>query len=82
MKESELPTWPEIERHALGELDEARNHVAEAGNWLRSDWQPPGSPLTSAQGRRRGEVMRIAAQMEGLIDQAVDLLLQEAGDGR
>ena len=79
--DSNLPTWDEIERHALGHLDAARNEASEVQSWLKSDWRPLGSPLTDAQAEARSEVTRIAAQVKRLIDQAKDLLQREDGDG-
>lgn len=76
----DLPTWAEIEVRALGELDLARNHMSEVRDWLRSDWQPLGSPLTDTQAAARTEVLRIAGQVKGLIDQAKNLLQREADD--
>jgi len=72
--ESELPTWGEIEDHALRHLDAARNEMSEVRDWLNSDWRPAGSPLTAAQAGARREVLRIAAEVKMLIDQAKDVL--------
>lgn len=72
--DSELPTWDEIEGHALRHLDAARNEMSEVRDWLRSDWRPLGSPLTAAQAGARSEVLRIAGEVKQLIDQAKDVL--------
>lgn len=72
--EAELPTWPEIEQHALDHLHAARNEMSEVRDWLRSDWKPLGSPLSDTEARARSEVLRIADQVKGLIDQAKGLL--------
>jgi hypothetical protein len=72
--ESELPTWGEIESHALRHLDAARNEMSEVRDWLRSDWRPIGSPLPAADATARGEVLRIVAEVKNLIDQAKGML--------
>lgn len=79
-RENELPTWSEIESHALTHLDAARNEMSEVRDWLRSDWRPLGSPLTEAAARRRTEVLRIAAQVKNMIDQAKGVLYGEETD--
>jgi hypothetical protein len=79
--DSELPTWTEIERHALDHLDEARRALSGVRDWLISDWRPLGSPLSDSAAEARSEVLRIVGQMKGLIDQAKELLQREDGDG-
>lgn len=74
MSDRELPTWDEIEAHALRHLDAARNGMSEVRDWLNSDWRPLGSPLTGAQAGARGEVLRIVGEVKSLIDQAKDAL--------
>jgi hypothetical protein len=37
MDDSQLPTWAEIEGHALRHLDAARNEMSEVRDWLNSD---------------------------------------------
>lgn len=76
----ELPTWPEIENHALTHLDAARNEMSEVRDWLRSDWRPLGSPLTDAQADARDGVLRITGEVKDLIDQAKGMLQREAPD--
>jgi len=66
----ELPTWREIEGHALRHLDAARNEMSEVRDWLNSDWRPLGSPLTTAQAGARSKVLRIVGEVKNLIDQA------------
>jgi cell division protein FtsL len=72
--DSELPTWAEIEGHALRHLHSARNEMSEVRDWLNSDWRPLGSPLTSSAADARSEVLRIAGQAKDLIDQAKGLI--------
>jgi len=69
-----LPTWGEIEAHALRHLDAARNEMSEVRDWLNSDWKPLGSPLSNSQADARAEVLRIIGQVKDLIDQAKGLL--------
>jgi len=80
--DSNLPTWEEIERHALRHLDAARGEMSEVRDWLQSDWRPVGTPLTSAAASARSEVLRIVGEVKDLIDQAKGAIYgQEAGDG-
>jgi hypothetical protein len=72
--ESQLPTWGEIENHALRHLDAARSEMSEVRDWLRSDWRPLGSPLTDSAADARSEVLRIAGEVKNLIDQAKGIL--------
>lgn len=72
--DSELPTWGEIENHALSHLHSARNEMSEAQLWLRSDWRPAGSPLTDAAAEARSEVLRITGEVKRLIDQAKGII--------
>jgi hypothetical protein len=74
MNDDELPTWGEIENHALRHLDAARNEMSEVRDWLRSDWRSLGSPLTRPEADARSEVLRIAGEVKNLIDQAKDML--------
>jgi hypothetical protein len=72
--DSELPTWDEIERHALRHLDAARSEMSEVRDWLRSDWRPLGSPLTDSAAEARREVLRIVGEVKNLIDKAKGML--------
>jgi hypothetical protein len=74
VNEAELPTWREIEGHALRHLDAARTEMSEVRDWLNSDWRPLGSPLTDAEATARSEVLRIGGEVKRLIDQAKDIL--------
>jgi hypothetical protein len=66
--DSELPTWAEIEAHALRHLGAARNEMSEVRGWLNSD----GCPSSAADARR--EVLRITGEVKNLIDQAKGIL--------
>jgi hypothetical protein len=78
---SELPTWAEIEGHALRHLSAARNEMADVRDWLNSDWRPLGSPLTDSQADARGEVMRIVGEVKWLIDKAKGVIQGDGDDG-
>jgi hypothetical protein len=73
-----LPTWPEIEAHALRHLDAARNEMSEVRDWLRSDWRPAGTPLTPVAADARREVLRMVGEVKDAVDRAKGIL-QEAG---
>jgi hypothetical protein len=79
--EKELPTWREIEAHALRHLDAARTEMSEVRDWLNSDWRPLGSPLSGADASARREVLRIVGEVKGLVDQAKDVL-ETRGESR
>lgn len=64
------PTYDEIERRTCEHLDAARNEMSEARDWLRSDWQPLGSPRPAGAAEAYDEVTAIIGQVKGLIDQA------------
>lgn len=80
MADSSLPTWAEIEAHALRHLHAARNEMSEVRDWLNSDWRPAGSPLTPAAADARAEVLRAVGEVKDIIDRAKGIL-QEAGRG-
>lgn len=42
------------------ELDRAYRALSDSSDWLRSDWRPVGSSLTTEQAKRR---MRMQAQI-------------------
>jgi hypothetical protein len=65
-----LPTREEIFAKALAELDTAYRALGDAQDWLRSDWQPVGSSLTSAQGEARGAIRDAIAAAKTAINQA------------
>lgn len=69
MQAYELPTYDEIEKHALEHLDRARNELSEARDWLRSDWHPVGSPRPADAGDADG-VIGFIGGAKRLIDQA------------
>lgn len=62
-----LPSWDEIARNAAAELTRARNALAEARDWLNSDWKP-GTELTDDQAAARSAVLRWIGETKGEID--------------
>jgi hypothetical protein len=65
-----LPTVPELLGRTLDELDNARNALAEAAAWMRSDWEPVGSPLTGDQAAARSAVFDEVEASKAAIDRA------------
>ncbi len=53
-----LPTQTEMFAAALWAIDDARNELSRARDWLNSDWAPLGSSLPNAAGKSRMEVRR------------------------
>ncbi len=51
--EANLPTRDEMLDNAARQIDLARQALEDAAAWLRSDWQPLGTPLTGMQAARR-----------------------------
>jgi hypothetical protein len=74
MEDHGLPTYTEIEEHALKHLDRARTEMSGVRDWLRSDWRPLGSPRPAGGAESRDEVMRIVGEVKILIDQAKNAL--------
>lgn len=68
--EQKLPTWPEIERNALADLDKARTALSDARDWLHSDWRPPNLPLTSRQAAAKNHALQMIAEAKIAIDDA------------
>jgi hypothetical protein len=54
--ENELPTVVEMFVRADTLMDTAHRALADAADWLRSDWQPLGASLTDAQAARRSKM--------------------------
>lgn len=78
MQETKLPTYEEIEQHALKHLDQARNEMSEVRDWLRSDWRPLGSPRPEGGAEARDEVMEVIGEVKELIDKAKRALRRES----
>lgn len=55
---SGLPTRAQILRNALRDLERANLALSDARDWLNSDWQPIGSPLTDEQAEARTTTRR------------------------
>ena len=67
---STLPTSGQMLTSARAALDRARNEAEEALAWLRSDWQPLGSPLTAEQAVQRDRMRAAAARIKDIVDEA------------
>ena len=74
MGDGSLPTWAEIEAHAIRHLHAARNEMSEVRDWLNSDWRPAGSTLTPAAADARREVLQIVGEVKEAIDRAKGIL--------
>ena len=74
MQQRELPTWSEMGKSALGELDTARSALSAAADCLRSDWRPVGQPLPGEAGTVRREVMARIGRLKDELDEAKDAL--------
>jgi hypothetical protein len=67
---SSLPTPDEMLAAAEHELDKAYRSLGDAADWLRSDWRPVGSSLTTVQARRRERLQLGIAKAKTAINQA------------
>lgn len=65
---TELPTRSQIFVNCRAPLDAARAALSEARDWLRSDWEPIGAPLTTEAGEARMTVLKAIAEAKNLID--------------
>lgn len=63
-----LPTPDEILARAAAELDAAYRALTSAADWLRSDWRPLGSALTTGQARRRAAMREAIRAAKGAIE--------------
>jgi hypothetical protein len=67
---SQLPTPDEMLAAAERELDKAYRALGDAADWLRSDWRPVGSSLTSEQAKRRTRMQAEISTAKYAINQA------------
>lgn len=67
---SSLPTPDEMFAAAERELDKAYRALGDAGDWLRSDWRPVGSSLTTEQAKRRTRMQAQIAKAKTAINEA------------
>lgn len=67
---SNLPTKREIFLEAIDELSGAYRALGDAADWLRSDWQPIGSPLTATQSEARSEMFEAIGEAKAAINRA------------
>lgn len=65
---TQLPTRGQMIANAAAELDKAELALDAALDWLRSDWTPVGSALTTEQAKARARMQReIATAKRALI---------------
>lgn len=76
MTGQQLPTWTEIAKHTRDALNEARNGLSTARDWMNSDWPEGHGP---ADHEHRHEAARLISQAKALIDQAKDELDRSIG---
>lgn len=65
---ADLPTRPELFENARACIDEARSALSAARDWLRSDWQLLGTPLTKEAGQARVAILESIGEAKDLID--------------
>lgn len=78
MREHELPTIDEIFTGTEAELRKAYKALGDAADWMRSDWRPVGSALTSTQAAARSTVFNKIGAAKRAINAAHDAI----GDAR
>lgn len=76
-----LPTREEMLAHALVSLEQAREALSDARDWLASDWRPVGSALTSEQAEARSTTRQVVGRCKGEIDTAADALRRALAGG-
>lgn len=79
---STLPTRREIFLEAVDELSGAYRALGDAADWLRSDWQPVGSSLTTVQADARTEMFDAIAAAKAAINRAKDAANRAIGNTR
>ncbi|GAA2842539.1 antitoxin VbhA family protein [Kribbella solani] len=72
----QLPTWIEIAKNTRDALNEARNGLSTARDWMNSDWPEGHGP---ADHEHRHEAARLISQAKALIDQAKHELERSTG---
>lgn len=65
-----LPTQREMILNTIAALDKARSGLSEARDCLQSDWQPIGSPLSTAAADARHTTLKTVASTKDDIDAA------------
>jgi len=68
--------WNAIAKNARDSLNEARNGLSEARDWLNSDWPEGAGPVDHDA---RHEAGRLVREAKDLIDQAKNALDRSAG---
>jgi hypothetical protein len=67
---SKLPTVDEMLGHALHQLNNARDAMSEARDWVKSDTRPLGARRTDVQVEAVDKVLDTVGQVKSLIDEA------------
>ena len=67
-----LPTPDQMLAAAEQELRNANRALSDAADWLRSDWQPVGSPLTSAQAAKRRQLQQAITRAKQAINKGLE----------
>lgn len=65
-----LPSREQLFHNALVRLDQAYAALGDAADWLRSDWAPIGSALTSEQSDQRTRMFAEIAHAKQAINRA------------
>lgn len=62
-----LPTWDEIAANTRASLNEARNGLSEARDWMNSDWPEGQGPVDHEQ---RHKAAKLISEAKAKIDAA------------
>lgn len=65
---TELPSREQMFANCAAAVNRASRELSEARDWLRSDWSPAGSSLTSTAGNARLSVLTGIAESKRLIE--------------
>lgn len=79
---SNLPTREEMFQAAAAEMRNARASLADARDWLASDWRPAGSRLTKEQAAARTTAREAIGGARTAIDEALRQLDDAAAGAR
>lgn len=67
---ADLPTADRMIANAVQLIDDAYKTLGDAQDWLRSDWQPVGTPLTAEQATARRELQAGIGRAKTAINEA------------
>lgn len=77
-----LPTRREMFLEAHDELSGAYTSLGDAADWLRSDWRPAGSSLTTVQGEARTAMLNAIGEAKAAINRAKGAAARAIDEGR